>query len=534
MSNKRLNILAAILFLFLAWLFFANLSDHALWNDEAFTSVIAKNTLKFGYPRSFDGVNYLYPDSPWFNYPGTYASMMDHWLPIYAMALSFKIFGISTWSARILFVTLGFLTVVLLFMFCLRYLKSWSMGILSILLLGTSVPFLLHIRQARYYAMSVFLCIALFYLYHRIVEQQKGYFWFSVVAILLSLTNRATFVSVFGTLWLIALTMDRSDIRWRRFIIASILPLVCFSVWVALTWFIMVDPNSFPVNTSLIEIKKNFEFQLRTINKYFMPIAFWIIIAVLLKVFKKPQIFRPSTEESKILRRIYIILVCNIVFFTVFGLRTMRYYAHYLPFLCLIQAFLIHRIFNWKKPAAVVIIVLAIFTNFLARPNPLFLTKGLPGRLDVSENSKFRTYFLSHIYELTHEYTGPLEALCDYLDLNAKPGDRIKIVKGDLTVMFYNPELTVLNDARYFKKSLPEWIVIRKYWNPIYEGLWKNKLKADIEEGYLDVLRAYEKIPLPAVDSIRENEPDNLEEHFFKSPEVTPRNQMFVYRLKGA
>jgi hypothetical protein len=90
-----------------------------------------------------------------------------------------------------------------------------------------------------------------------------------------------------------------------------------------------------------------------------------------------------------------------------------------------------------------------------------------------------------------------------------------------------------LNDERYYRKSYPEWLVIRKYWNPIYEDRWRNKLNAEIEEGYLDVLDRYEKIPLPAVDSIRENEPDNLETHFFRSPQITPENQMFVYRLKG-
>jgi len=281
-----------------------------------------------------------------------------------------------------------------------------------------------------------------------------------------------------------------------------------------------------------LQIRKNFEFQIRTINGYFAPIAFWFLVLILSRFIKRWPSFKISGQNKSIFLRVGIVLLCNIIFFSLFGLRTMRYYIQYIPFLCLIEAFLIYKIFQKNKIAAVIIIALLIFTNFLARPNPLFLTKGFPEPLDVSEGSKFRTYFLSYLYELTHEYTGPLEAVCKYLDSHAKPGDSIKIIKGDLTVMFYHPELIVLNDARYFKKSYPKWIVIRKYWNPIYEGIWRHKVEADIEEGYLDVLRAYEKIPLAAVDSIRENEPDNLETHFFRSPEITPEDQMFVYRLK--
>ncbi len=517
MKDKIFNIAIAIFFLICGWLLFANLSDHALWNDEAFTAVVSRNAMQFGYPRSFDGLNYLYPDSPEFNFPGTYIFMADPWLPAYVMALSFKLLGIATWTARFPFVVSGFLTLIVLFLFSARYLKSRGIGFISILLLGTNVPFLLHMRQARYYGLVVFLCFFVFYVYHRIVEQNKGYFWFGATCAVLSLSHHAPFAAMFGSIWLTAFFIDRKKIQWKYFISASFVPLLLFLSWVILSWVVMSDASAFPVGNSLSHIKKNFEFQMRTINSYFVPVAFWIAAVILLRVFKKYFIIRPSEKESKIFKRIAIVLLCNIVFFSIFGLRTMRYYIQYLPFLCLIEAFLVYRIFKWKKLAAVIIILLIIFTNFLGRFNP----------------ARMETYFLDYLYELTHEYTGPLEALCDYLDLHAKSGERIKIVKGDLTVMFYHPELVVLNDDRYFKKSYPEWIVIRKYWNPVFESIWRNKPNVEIEEGYLDVLDKYDKIPLAAVDSIRENVPDNLKEHFFRTPKITQENQMFVYRLKG-
>jgi 4-amino-4-deoxy-L-arabinose transferase-like glycosyltransferase len=518
MRTNIINIAAIIFFLISAWLLFANLSDHALSNDEAFNSVLARNIMRFGYPRSFDGLNYVYPDSPSFNLPGTYIFIADPWLAIYVTGLSFKLFGISTWSARILFVSSGLLTLVVLFIFCIRYLKSMTIAFISALLLGTNIPFLLHMRQARYYGLIVFLCLGIFYLYHRILEKEKGYFWLGLALILLMLSHHAIFIPVFGSILLMALLIDRGRIQWGRFIAASIAPICLFIPWgVFLLMSRSSDAAGFPVNASLVQMKKSLEFQVRTINGYFVPAAFWAVVLIFASLFKKISIFRISKEDSVIFKRIAIILASSFIFFIFFGLRTMRYYIYYLPFLLIIEAFLIVRIFRWQKSLAVVIILLIIFTNFFSRFNP----------------AKLRSYFLDYLYEITHEYTGPLEALCDYLNLHAKPGDRIKIVKGDLTVMFYHPELEILNDARYFKKSYPEWIVIRRYWNPIFENIWKEKMGAEFEDNYLDVLDRYDKIPLAAVDSIRENVPDNLKEHFFKNPEINEENRMSVYRLRN-
>ena len=515
MKKKIFNIVAVILFLFLAWLLFANLSDHYLWNDEASTAILSRNVLKYGYPSSFDGTNLHYPDWPEFHWPGTYMWKVDPWAQNYLMAASFKLFGINTWSARLPFVLSGFLTLVILFMFCSRYLGSKKIGLFSILLMGTSVPFLLHARQARYYGLVILLSFAVFYLYHRVVERKKGYLWLAIVSLVLSLTHHVVFIPIFGAVWLSALFIDRKEIKWKNFILMSILPVLAFLAWVVFSW-VGSDPIAFPISSSLKQIKKNLEFQIRTINGYFVPIAFWAALMIISRALKKHSFILLSEKEKRIFSRLGIFLLCNMIIFTFVGLRTMRYYVHYLPFLFMLEGFLIFRVFQQKKVLAVGILALVIFTNIPGKANP----------------AKLRSYFSYYIYEITHEYTGPLEAVCRYLDFRARPGERVKIIKGDLTVMFYHPELVILNDERYFEKTYPEWIVIRKYWNPILESRWKTKFGVEPESGYLDVVDVYDKVLLPAVDSIRENEPDNLETHFFKSPKITPENQMFIYHLK--
>jgi len=494
-----------LLFLFLGWLLFANLSDHYLWNDEASTAVMARNVLKFGYPSSFDGLNYHYPSAPDLNMPGTRVWIGDTWPQYYVMAASFRALGVSTWAARLPFALAGFLTLVLLYLFSIRYLKSREIGMIALVLAGTSVPFLLHARQARYYGLVMLSCVAIFYVYHRIINGKKGYFWLSLILTFLALLNYAAFAPIFCALWVMALFMDRREIKWRRFVLASVPPALFCVAWLSLSWFsINSDASYYPVNLSLGGIKKNLEFQIRTVNSYFAPLIL-LLSAV---------IFRPKTSDWRLFARIGAVLLFNIIFFSVFGLRTMRYYVQYIPFLCLIEAFFLVRVFQWRKGAGVAVIALLIFTNLLARPD------------------KPRFYFFDYIHELTHEYTGPMEAVSKYLKANASVGDKVKIIKGDLEIIFYNPELEVLNDARYYKKTYPEWIVIRKYWNPIYEDKWRNERRAVIEDGYMDVLGGYEKILLPAVDSTWENSPDDLEGHFFRSPLITPENQMAVYHIK--
>jgi len=517
-SLRYLNykkILKILLFVVLGWLLFFDLSDNYLWNDEASTAILARNVLKFGYPRSFDGLNYHYPSLPHLNRPGTYIWIGDPWLQYYIMALSFKIFGINTWSSRVLFVISGFLTLVLVYLFSLRYLKSHGIGILSVILLGTSVPFLLHARQARYYGLVILLSITAFYLYYKIIKDRKGYFWLGSTLVFLTLVNYAAFIPVSCGLWILALIVDRTEIKWHKFIFMSIFPIMFFIGWVLFSWvLIKIDTVCFPVNFSLNGIRRNLEFQIRTINTYFMPIFFWFSAVIFFWISKRRDVFKIGPEDRKFFIRMGTILLANITFFSLAGMRTMRYYVQYLPFLCLGEAFLLYRLFEWKKIFAIVILPTLIFTNFLSRPD------------------KPRFYFLNYLYEITHEYTGPMEALSKYLKLHAKPKDRVKILKGDLEIIFYNPELLVLNDARYFQRTYPEWIVVRKYWNPIYEDKWRNELHAEIEPGYLDVLERYDKVLLPAVDSIWENSPDSFEEHFFRQPVITPENQMVVYHLR--
>lgn len=102
-------VLAAI-FALGAFLLFYNLDGRLLWGDEAETAVLARNITRFGLPYTDDGRNVisLYGPSIDNNADGLWT--WSPWLQEYIAAASFCLFGPSTWSARIPFAGIGFLS----------------------------------------------------------------------------------------------------------------------------------------------------------------------------------------------------------------------------------------------------------------------------------------------------------------------------------------------------------------------------------------------------------------------------------------
>jgi len=139
-------------------------------------------------------------------------------------------------------------------------------------------------------------------------------------------------------------------------------------------------------------------------------------------------------------------------------------------------------------------------------------------------------YFFDYLYEITHDYDGPVEAIVNYLRKHAKAGDTVKIIYGDAQVMFYLSHLRLINDYFYKEKNFPDFIVDRYYWRREEEARLK-KQKGDLseEETYLkEIEKRYEKIELDAIDIIWENRPDDLGYHKFRT--VKEGRPVVVYR----
>jgi hypothetical protein len=158
-SGLRLKVIGvagvyAALAAFVFFLAFCNLDGRPFWGDEAETALLARNVLKFGVPKVNDGVNHISLHGDKFDARNGVWTWSP-WLQDYIAAGSFAVFGETTWAGRAPFAFIGWLVVIALGFIAWQIYRSHRIVFSAMLLLGTSEVFLLHIRQCRYYSITV-------------------------------------------------------------------------------------------------------------------------------------------------------------------------------------------------------------------------------------------------------------------------------------------------------------------------------------------------------------------------------------------
>src|SRR2546429_650364 len=136
----------ALLVALAALLIFTNLDGRLLWDDEAETALLAQRVLRFGVPIAWDGRDLISQECST-DYDVNYLWRQTPWLPIYATALSFKVFGVETLWARLPFAVLGVLAVLSCYVLARALFVGRAPALLATALLALSVPFLLYVRQ---------------------------------------------------------------------------------------------------------------------------------------------------------------------------------------------------------------------------------------------------------------------------------------------------------------------------------------------------------------------------------------------------
>lgn len=194
-----------------ALLLFWDLDGRTLWQDEAETALLGRNILRFGIPIAFDGTNVVSqevsrefgPDFLW---------RWSPWVQFYTAAASLAVFGSTTLAARLPFALLGFLTIPLTYRLACRFFGSLLVARLSALFLTLSVPFLLHVRQARWYAPAYLLLVLLLSSLSGLVRGQRFAFaGFVTAGVLLFYTNYFVALGV-----LVALLISAPLLSWER------------------------------------------------------------------------------------------------------------------------------------------------------------------------------------------------------------------------------------------------------------------------------------------------------------------------------
>lgn len=455
-----------LVFLLSFFLLFFNLGRPLIWQDEAEVVLLARNITKFGLPVAWDGETLITQsegqDSKYVGHLRLWS--WNTWLPHYAIALSFKVFGESTAAARLPFALAGFGVILI------SYLLARRLGVdprISLLLISASTLFYLYSRQARYYSFSMLFPLCAYYFYF---SRRNFLFFLSLFA-----GFHSNFVLSFGLNLPLLLFALKNKYTWL-FLLQSF-------IWV---WFFHPPGNYW---IGLGELSHRFLDYLNIINSFFFPLVLLPIV-----------VFVKSLHISIKLILAGIFIHVAVISFSL--PLAQRYLVPLIPIFSLFLALLFSKL---NRPKLIVLILpIFLFTNI---PN-IFSEKIIHPSYFL-KRPEIRFFFLDYLSSLTRDYPGPIEGVVEYLATQKL--DKSTLIYSDYetnSLRFYFPNLHFVDHP---SKDVTIWLP-RSSWGNLNEltPCQKNEVK-----------KAGQQIILPNFDTQWENMPD-ITYHQFQIDQATP------------
>jgi len=520
------SLFLALVLLFGAGLLFCRLDDAYLWQDEAETALVAGHLLTFGLPLSSDGITWVQQAGDSFvEFTADYVWTYHSWLQYVVVAASFAVLGATTFAARLPFVLAGLATLVMTYRIVVQWLSDTRAARLATVLLLFCVPFLLSVRQCRYYALAT-LTLLLTLDAYRWMQSPKpwGLPYFVLSATLLYHSHYGAFFPTMAALGLHWLCSRREAGASRRMRSAAALVAALVLPWAA---FMRV--------TSRGQAFRPDRF-LAHIGQYAVYTTGWIFPLAMLILLSVAWI-RRGTREGLALSRsqasfCQLAAVVAIAHFAILSFSAafdwvfFRYMVHLIPLLLCTLAIVIVLISERAPVLAFTLVSVIVVSNALG-----MFPYGLPGigSVDVAglwpgsggfeamqdvwiKAGRFRSDLWMYAQELSHSYMGPNEGLVAYLGAKAQPAQTVAVNYEDLPLMFYSDLRVVgglgLHDLH--AQSRPDWLIDRKH------GPYRDLLADIVAEG------RYERIELPYPDIRWENRPEPGVHHYLTVKDAEP------------
>jgi len=488
--------LLVLIFCSACFLLLGNLGNQYLWQDEAQTALVSKTILEHGVPRGYDGKNFFSQELE-AEYGEDYIWKWHPWLSFYVLAAFFKVFGIGTFVARLPFALFGIATVFLTYAFCKRLWQSRAVAAVAALLLLTSVPFLLLSRQCRYYSLVSFFCLLSLYAYIRLLEGGK----LAPVTLFFSSSlvfhaNYMYFVPLIAAVILHSLLFHRRRLRAVLLILGLVVLInIPWIVWFAtMRYGPSYGARMFSTERLILFTKV----YLVKIGLYMLP-PYLLLIALLAVVGNRVAtghfVSRSRIFWQKLLLLLFFVFFSIIVVIFTSSGPFLRFLAPLIPIFEILIAFLIVAVARFHIVFSIAAIAILVFTSSIA----------------------------DFLYEITHDYDGPIEGIVNYLNENASDDDVVAITYGDMPLKFYTNMRIVggLTGQELSPARQAEWVVLRKYTICEKDAAVRQYLRQNVP------WHNYEKIEIDYPDIPFENreEPD---QHNFKT--VTDAEKVFMFR----
>ncbi len=314
-----------------AFLLFADLGDVYLWQDEAETALIARHWLVYGLPLSTDGVTWVQQQpQPFIEFTSDYIWISHSWLQFALTAVAFAFLGFTTVAARL----------------PLRWLQDKRVACTAAVLLLFCVPFILLVRQCRYYVLSALFTLLILdsYLWLR-SDRPWAVPYFILSAVLLYHSHYLAFFPTIAALFLHQLLSGWMRAAWSRFLVTFVLVALLIVPW---AYFMRLgDRSGLLPPTGQTSRSNLFHWGrlVRQLGQYFLQITLWIfplalvVVYVIVRLWQSGEgrwALRPA--QTAFCQLCGIVVAVNLLALSAMGWVFFRYLAHLIPLLVAVLA----------------------------------------------------------------------------------------------------------------------------------------------------------------------------------------------------
>ena len=495
LSGKAGAYLAVGLILALASvLILSNLGNIYLWQDEAQTALIAKTILSHGVPLGTDGRN-SFSQEGGLDCGKNGLWLWQPWFALYLLAGFFAAFGVSTFTARLPFALMGIGTVILTYYLGKALWESRRIAALAAVLLLLCVPFLILVRTCKYSSAVILFSVAGLYSYVLLLRGRRlGPAAFVLSAVLLFHTHYLYSASMIATALLHAILFRRDKIRVLLAASALVLTL-------SVPWIILFSRMGH-IAMGYVQTSNRLEFvgyYVTQVAKHIAPPALLVLLGGVYLFNRRRSKGAPSSSEpihgTALLGTFIVVTMVTISLATQSSF--FRYLCAVIPAFMLLMAFGIDSLMRIHRALGLALLV--VLAYWWRMPD--------------------------YLYEITHDFDGPIEGIVQYLRENARPTDVVVATHEDMPIKFYTNLRVIsgMSGEDYKPGRDADWMILRKYANE-HEHAISQYLVENVP------WQKYEVITLPYPDTPHENR-ESPEEHMFKTAEDEDQ-AVIVHRIK--
>lgn len=473
-----LGIMCLLIFVNLDWRYFAA--------DEGYNVTMGQYILKnHGLPKIWDGKN-LITTINGNDFNNNLICINLNYGAYYIIAIMQIVFGKNTLCIRLPFAFMGILSAIIWY----KYFKRIIMIRIAKIFLAIyclSIPLIIYIRNANYFAPSIFF-IGLMYLYYEKGKRDNkkiSWFLFVIFSIIQFHINYMLFVFTVVPIlfdYLIAKNYKLSFFVSYAAIFINTFPLF---LWMRYNFLLLDSKYRNVVVTDFSVGYYRLIEQFCHISYYIAPIIPLLAIFFICKLLERIKQNRRTVDDIKYLkrgmqttinRRCVISLIFTITFnfvflcFFTYEFET-RYYLAIFPFLYISMAIVVYKILNIDKIIFAIVFFLLLFTNVvnyipyniatifqLDMNNDMirkFISSPVPRAYIADGNQvlstlKYKCYFKDYICSYYKSVTDSVNVIMTYLNENASNEDTITTFGTEVwtnSIQYYT-DLRLVNNLR--------------------------------------------------------------------------------------